>query len=80
MIINVLADVRVEEVVKILVEMFIINVRAEVLIDMFSGVSVDVLIVVVTSDIDFVEEVLTDANANVFVAAMTASWFTMSSP
>jgi len=77
-IINVLADVRIDEVVKILVGVSIINVRTDVVIGILSGVAVGVIIDAATSDIDV--EVLTDVNTDILVAAMTALRFAMSAP
>ena len=70
-VIDVLADAWVEEVMKVSVKVFVINVRADVVIDKFSGVQV-------VSDI--AAEVLTDVNANVLVVAMTALQFPMPAP
>lgn len=49
--------------------MIVTNVGADVVIDTFSGVSVDVTIDSVS---DIGGDVLTDVNANVLVAAVTA--------
>ena len=77
-IIDVLADVRVEEIIKILVVLFTIGVRANVVIDTLSCVSlVDVTIDVVY---DNGVEVLTDANANVFASLMPALEFAVPKP
>ena len=77
MVIDVLTDVWVEEVIKVFVEVFAVNVWTGVVIDSMSDVQVDVKIDVV-SDIDV--EVLTDVNANVLVVTMTALQFAMPSP
>ena len=66
-IIDVLTDVWVEEV---MVEVCIINVWSDVVIDTLPGVSVDVIIDVLASDIGV--EVLIDVNVNVLLADMTA--------
>ena len=68
-IIDVLADVWVEEIIKILVGVFVINVWTGVVIDTLSGVSAEVIIDVVDCDIGV--EALTAVNANVVVATMT---------
>ena len=73
-----LADVWVEEIIKILVGVFVINVWTGVVIDTLSGVSAEVIIDVVDCDIGV--EALTAVNANVVVAAMTALEFAMSAP
>ena len=66
-IMDVLTDVWVEEV---MVEVCIINVWSDVVIGTLPGVSVDVIIDVLASDIGV--EVLTDVNVNVLLADMTA--------
>ena len=72
-----LTDVWVEEVIKALVEMFIINVWGDVVIDEVSDVQVDVTI---NSVSDIGVEVLTDVNLNVLVAAMTVLQFDIPEP
>ena len=66
-IIDELADVWVEDVIKILVGVFAINVWGDKVIDT-SGVYIDVTFDM--PDIDV--EVLTDVNANVLVTVVTA--------
>ena len=71
-IIDVLADVWVEEVIQIFVAVFVINVWADVVIDMLSGAQQVAVTIDVVSGIRL--EVLTEVNANVVVAAaMTAA-------
>ena len=72
MVIDLLSDMRVEGVIKELVEGFVINVRADTVIITFSGVYVDVSIGVVSN-------IGADVNANVLEAAMTALLFAMPS-
>ena len=67
--IDVLTDVWVEDVFKILVEVFTITVPDDVMIDTLSGVCVDLTIDVVS---DIGVEVLTDVNANAVVETMSA--------
>ena len=67
-VIDLMDDVWIEEDIKVLVDMFFINVwAADMVIDKLAGVYVDVTI-------DFVSEVgveaLTDANTNMLVTAM----------
>ena len=77
-IIEVLADVRVEEIIKILIVLFTIGVRANVVIDTLSCVSlVDVTIDVVY---DNGVEVLTDANTNFVLSAIADLYFVMAAP
>ena len=77
-IIDVLADVRVEEIIKILVVVFTIGVRANVVIDTLSCVSlVDVTIDAVY---DNGVEVLTDANTSSVLAAINDLYFAMPAP
>ena len=77
-IIDVLTDVRVEEIIKILVVLFTIGVRANVVIDTLSCVSlVDATIDVVY---DNGVEVLTDANTSSVLAAITDLYFAMTAP
>ena len=78
MVINILADVWVDEVIEMLVEVFVIGVRVGVVIDTLPGVSVVVITYEGVSDVG--AEVLTDMNANSLIAAMTALGFVMSSP
>ena len=68
-VIDVLADVWDEDIIKVLVEEFVINVWTDVLIDTLSGVCLDVTIDIV-SDVDV--EVLTDVNGNVLVTTAAA--------
>ena len=68
-VIDVLADVWVEKIVKVLVGAFVINARADTVVDTWSGVYVDVT-TVISPDIDV--GVLIDVNPNALVAAMTA--------
>ena len=70
-IIDLLADVWVEEIIKVVVRVFIIKVCSDPVIDILSGVLVDVTMIDLVSDIGV--EVLSDVNANAVVAAMTAS-------
>ena len=71
-IIDVLADVWVEEVIQIFVAVFVINVWADVVIDMLPGAQQVAVTIDVVSGIRL--EVLTEVNANVVVAAaMTAA-------
>ena len=74
MVIDVLADVRVDDVIKMLVEVFVINMRDGVVIGTLSGANVDVTIAVV-SDIAVV--VLNTVNVNILVAAMIDLQFVM---
>ena len=76
-IIDVLADVWVEEVVKVYVNMSVINVWADVVIGTLSDVQVEVTIDVVS---DIGVEVLIDIHVNVLVAAMTTLQFPMPAP
>ena len=66
-VIDLMDDLWIEEGIAVLVDMFVINVWADMVIDKLTGVYVDVTI-------DFVSEVgvevLTDANTNVLVTAM----------
>ena len=66
-VIDLMDDLWIEEGITVLVDMFVINVWADMVIDKLTGVYVDVTI-------DFVSEVgveaLTDANTNVLVTAM----------
>ena len=75
--IDMLTDVWVEEVIKILVEVFVIDARSDVAIDTSSGV-LDGAMIDVGSDID--ADVLTDVNANVLVPVMTDLEFDMTAP
>ena len=70
-VIDVLTDVWVEEVVKVLriVKVFVMNVWANSVIDTLSDVQVDVTIDAV-SDTDV--EALTDVNTNILIDAMTS--------
>ena len=70
-IIDLLADVWVEEIIKVVVRVFNIKVCSDPVIDILSGVLVDVTMIDLVSDIGV--EVLSDVNANAVVAAMTAS-------
>ena len=76
-VVDVLAGEWVEQIISILVEMFDLNVWADVVIDTLSGVQVDATIEVVS---DIGVEVLTDVNANGLVVAMTDLQFAMSAP
>ena len=71
--IDALADVWVEEVIKILFEGFVINMCADVVIDTLTGVQVDVAI-------DFVSDVGVEVYGNVSVVEMIDLWFSMSAP
>ena len=77
-IIDVLTDVWVEDFIKTLVEVFVINVWADGVFDT-SGVQVDVIIGVVASS-DIGVEMLTDVNTNILPATMTTLLFAMSVP
>ena len=70
MIIDVVADDWVGEVIKVSVEVFVINVWSSVMIITLSDVLVDVTIDVVSSDIGVDE--LSDVNVNILVAMVTA--------
>ena len=76
-IIDVPADVWVEEIIKVLVGAFVINARADTVVDTWSGVYVDVTTVVAP---DIGVGVLIDVNPNALVAALTAFWFAMRTP
>ena len=77
-IIDMLAGVWVGEVIEMLVEVFVIDVRFSVVIDTLSGVSVVVITYEGVSDVG--AELLTDMKANSLIAAMTALGFVVSSP
>ena len=64
-----LADVCIEEIIKVLVEVIVINMWVDAVVDTLSSMSVDETIDSV-SDIGI--GVLTDVNPTVLVAAMTA--------
>ena len=66
-IIGVTTDEWVGEIIKVSVEVFVINVWADMMIIALSNVLVEVTIDVVSSDIIRVEE-LTDVNVNALVA------------
>ena len=74
-VIDVLSDEWVGEVIKVSVWVFVINVRADVMIGTLSGVKVDV-IVDVLSDSSGVK-VLADVNTEVLIAATIVLQFTM---
>ena len=74
---DVLTDVWVDKVIKVLVGVFVMAVRDGVVIGTLSGVQVDVIMDVV---FDIGVEVLTDANVNILGVAMAALWFVMSAP
>ena len=76
-VIDLLTNVRDEDIIKVLVEEFVINVWTDVLIDTLSEVYIDVTIDIVS---DIGVAVLTGASANVLVAAMTDLGFATSAP
>ena len=76
-VIDVLADAWVGKVMKVSVNMSVINVRADVVIGTLSDVQVDVTIDVVS---DIGVEVFTGVNVNVLAVALTSLQFPMSAP
>ena len=77
-VIGVMADEWVGEVIKVLVAVFVINLRADVMIITLSNVFVEVTIGVVSSDIRVEES--TDVNTNVLVAMVTALYVFIPAP
>ena len=77
LIVDVLADVWVEDTLELSVKVFSLAVCADAVINMLFGVYVD-LTIDVASDIGV--GVLTDVNDSVLVAAMTVLSFTMPVP
>ena len=77
-VIGVMADEWVGEIIGPLVAVFVINLRADVMIITLSNVFVEVTIGVVSSDIRV--EDLTDVNTNVLVAMVTALYVSIPAP
>ena len=77
-IVDILAGVWFDEVTEMLVEVIVLGVRADVVVERWIGVSVDVVIYGAVSGIGV--EVLSDVNVNPLISAMTAFDFAIPEP